>query len=32
MLNPFPDGRLPEQVLWLYNLGWLLHRKGLIAA
>ena len=32
MLNPFPDARLPEQIKWLYNLGWLLHRKGLIAA
>jgi glucosyl-dolichyl phosphate glucuronosyltransferase len=32
VMNTEPDARLPEHVTWLYNLGWLLHRKGLIAA
>jgi GT2 family glycosyltransferase len=32
MMNPDPDAHLQEHVTWLYNLGWLLHRKGLIAA
>ncbi len=32
MMNPEAGARLTEHVTWLYNLGWLLHRKGLIAA
>jgi glycosyltransferase involved in cell wall biosynthesis len=32
MMNPEPDAHLQEHVAWMYNLGWLLHRKGLIAA
>jgi glucosyl-dolichyl phosphate glucuronosyltransferase len=31
MMNPDADARLPEHITWLWNLGWLLHRKGLIA-
>ena len=32
VLNPIADAGLPEQIMWLLNLGWLLHRKGFIAA
>jgi glucosyl-dolichyl phosphate glucuronosyltransferase len=32
MLNAAADVGLPQQTKWLYDLGWLLHRKGLIAA
>jgi glucosyl-dolichyl phosphate glucuronosyltransferase len=32
MLNPLADCGLPQQTKWLHDLGWLLHRKGFIAA